>query len=93
MTSVHGVPAPFPLAMGDGRGARFLVWVNQILIRLSKRLFSYQVFLVVKPRPSLNYLMRQAHRESAARLSKIEGSGLHRSLGKPEDTETVPSRC
>src|SRR5271157_3781317 len=49
---VIGVPAPFPLALGDHAFARFLVRVNHWLIRLSRAAFSYQIFMVVRPSPS-----------------------------------------
>jgi len=80
VVSVRGVPAPFPLALGGGRAARVLLWINQVLIRISKRVFSYQIFLVVRPRPSLNYLMREAHRESAERAQQTSGSHIERTV-------------
>jgi glycosyltransferase involved in cell wall biosynthesis len=62
-----GVPGPFPLALGDNTLGHALVTVNQWLIRVSRGLFSYQVFLVVRPLPSLEYLLREAHHHSARR--------------------------
>ena len=44
---IRGIPAPFPLALGDTALARFLVRVNGLLIRLSRSLFAYQIFMVV----------------------------------------------
>lgn len=57
---VKGVPAPFPLALGDNLLSRFLLWVNRVLIRISKSLFSYQIFIVAKPLPSLAWLLERA---------------------------------
>jgi glycosyltransferase involved in cell wall biosynthesis len=57
---VRGIPAPFPLALGDNPVSRLLLQVNKLLIRLSKRLFSYQIFMVVTPLPSAEWLLGQA---------------------------------
>jgi hypothetical protein len=64
---VRGVPAPFPLALGDNWMSRLLIRINQFMIKLSKSLFSYQIFLVVRPRPSLNYLLTTAREYAEAR--------------------------
>ena len=66
--AVRGVPGPFPLAFGDNRFGRFLVRVNNVLIRVSKGLFSYQIFMVVQPYPSLDILLQitQQHSEFAS---------------------------
>lgn len=60
----QGIPAPFPLLLGNGRLANCLVRINILLIKLSKRLFSYQIALVAKPKPTLNHLL-EAAREAA----------------------------
>jgi 2-polyprenyl-3-methyl-5-hydroxy-6-metoxy-1,4-benzoquinol methylase len=65
----RGISAPFQLAMGNSRLARLLLGLNQVLIRLSKGLFSYQIFMVIKPYPSLEYLLQSAEEQSAARGS------------------------
>lgn len=46
-----GIPAPFPVALGDTRLARFLLAVNSLLIGLSRSLFSYQIAVVARPDP------------------------------------------
>ena len=55
-----GVPAPFPKAVGDGRLSRFLLKINLLLIRLSRNLFSYQVFCIATCTPSLEFLLADA---------------------------------
>lgn len=67
----RGVPAPFPLALGDGRPARFLLAVNRALIRLSKSLCAYQIFMIARPRPSLAHLLRQAEAHSQIRAMAV----------------------
>jgi hypothetical protein len=66
---VHGLPGPYPLAVGDGRTGRFLVRLNDLCIRLSKQLFSYQIFMVVRPYPSADYLLQSAHEHTTARAA------------------------
>jgi glycosyltransferase involved in cell wall biosynthesis len=65
--AVRGAPAPFSLALGNTRSGRALARVNHGLIGLRKQLFSYQLFAVAQPRPSLAYLLEQAETESEAR--------------------------
>jgi 2-polyprenyl-3-methyl-5-hydroxy-6-metoxy-1,4-benzoquinol methylase len=57
---IRGIPAPIPLALGDTALARFLVSVNHFFIKISRSLFSYQIFLVAKPLPSLEVLLEGA---------------------------------
>ena len=67
IVEMDGIPGPFPLALGDGWLSRALLRLNTLLIRMSKRLFAYQIWLRVKPLASLEYLMAAAERESSAR--------------------------
>jgi len=60
VTKVVGVPAPFQLALGDTALARCLSGFNRLLIKLSKGLFAYQIYLLVKPYPSVDYLLERA---------------------------------
>ena len=66
---VRGVPAPFPLAFGNRPLARALVAVNRWLIRLSRSLFSYQIFMIVRPAPSLESLLESAIESSRVRTA------------------------
>jgi hypothetical protein len=36
------------------------VRINSALIRISRSLFAYQIFMVVRPLPSLEWLLQQA---------------------------------
>ena len=57
----RGIPAPFPLALGEtSKIGRSLLGINNILIRFSKSLFAYQIFLIARPRPSLPWLLNRA---------------------------------
>ncbi len=64
-----GIPAPFPLALGNGWLARLLVGLNAGLIRLSRGLFAYQIYMVLRPNPSLDYLLGEAEEKSAIRAA------------------------
>ena len=67
-----GVPGPYPLALGDNFLSRTLLAVNQFLIRISRGLFSYQIFLRIKPQASLELLLRTAQEHSKKRVEAIE---------------------
>ena len=67
-----GVPGPIPLALGDNALSRILLRINKALIYVSRGLFSYQIFLRIKPRPSLEFLLTNAHNYSRARAETIE---------------------
>ena len=66
---VRGVPAPFPLALGNRPLARALMVVNRWLIRLSRSLFSYQIFMIARPAPSLASLLDSAIESSRVRTT------------------------
>jgi glycosyltransferase involved in cell wall biosynthesis len=66
------IPGPFPLALGQNGVSRALLALNEALNRLAKGFFAYQVFLVVEPLPSLEYLLREAHAHSARRAASRE---------------------
>jgi len=68
---VAGIPAPFPLAFGHGWFGRMLVSLNALLIRLSRGLFSYQIFLVASPLPTVEALLDDAVAGSARRADAI----------------------
>jgi len=58
-----GIPAPFPLATGNGRLSYILLLINQALIFISKSLFSYQIAIIAKPLPTLEDLLEDAYEE------------------------------
>jgi len=61
IAEVAGVPAPFQLALGDGWVANMALAVNKALIWISKSLFSYQIFIVCTPLPTLGRLLERAY--------------------------------
>jgi glycosyltransferase involved in cell wall biosynthesis len=54
---VRGVPAPFPKALGDNVLSRIALAINKALIRLSKTLFAYQIFVEAETTPDLTFVL------------------------------------
>jgi hypothetical protein len=69
-----GVPGPVPIALGDNALSRALLKINQFLIHFSRGLFSYQIFLRVRPQPSLELLLRTAEEQSKKRVEALEAT-------------------
>jgi glycosyltransferase involved in cell wall biosynthesis len=69
---VRGVPAPMPLAVGNPKLAQALLGLNRALLRLRKSVFAYQVFIVARPRPSLERLLADAEGASSERANRGE---------------------
>jgi len=43
-----GIPAPFPVVLGETKISYFLLKLNLFLIKLSKKLFAFQIFFLIK---------------------------------------------
>ena len=65
---IRGVPAPFPLALGNSVFSKMMLLVNRLLIGVSKSLFSYQIFMVCSPLPSLEWLLAQAQTAAETKI-------------------------
>jgi glycosyltransferase involved in cell wall biosynthesis len=65
-----GIPGPFALVFGDGLVGRIVMAANRALVRIARGLFSYQIFFVVEPLPSLEYLLQRAQDQSAVRTEQ-----------------------
>ena len=68
---IRGVPAPFPFVLGDTFLARSLLVVNKFLIRISRKLFSYQIFMVARPLPTVDLLLDSAAEASRERINPV----------------------
>jgi 2-polyprenyl-3-methyl-5-hydroxy-6-metoxy-1,4-benzoquinol methylase len=64
---MRGIPTPFPEALGLSGFSRMLVQVNALLIRLSRGLFSYQIFMRAVPTPTVDALLEDSMAGSAVR--------------------------
>lgn len=66
--SIAGVPPPYPKAIGKNVVSRTLLVVNQWCIALSRRLFSYQLLIVARPKPTLEDLLPSSESTRHARI-------------------------
>jgi glycosyltransferase involved in cell wall biosynthesis len=56
---MRGIPAPFPVALGNNVVSRALVRLNNALIRLCRGLFAYQIFVRAQALPTVNNLLQE----------------------------------
>jgi glycosyltransferase involved in cell wall biosynthesis len=68
---VRGVPAPFPKALGDVPAARAAVRLHELLIGVSKTLFSYQIYLEAEATPGVQFLLRNAKEKSGTAAARV----------------------
>jgi glycosyltransferase involved in cell wall biosynthesis len=69
LREVRGVPAPFPKVLGNGLLGRAAIAVNLALIKLSKTLFSYQIFVVAETTPDVDFVLQATRQSERARCS------------------------
>lgn len=62
ITTVKGVPAPFPKVLGDGRLGKLAIALNLGLIRISRSLFSYQIYVEAESTPDVSFVLADAKR-------------------------------
>ncbi len=69
---VRGVPAPFPKAFGPVVGG-VAVRLNAALIRLSRTLFSYQIFVEAETTPDVDFILSDTRQHSDDRERRLSG--------------------
>ena len=69
---MRGIPAPFPKALGNNVLSRFLVGLNIALIRISRGLFSYQIYVRAQAMPTVHNLLHETI-DSSANLRAAAG--------------------
>jgi glycosyltransferase involved in cell wall biosynthesis len=72
IVETRGVPAPFPLAIKNAEFGRLMTKINEWFIAISKSLFAYQIFVVVRPLPTLERLLNDAHDSSWTRSETLK---------------------
>ena len=79
-----GLPAPYPLAIGSNVLSSVLLNINNLLVKISRNLFAYQIALIVSPLPTLDELLSIANRAGSEKIAEREGdsSGERSSTGK-----------
>lgn len=71
IVKTNGVPAPFPLAIGNNLLSKIMINLNNFGISIWKSFFSYQIILKIKPNKSLNLLLKKAEKNRQS-LSKFD---------------------
>jgi 2-polyprenyl-3-methyl-5-hydroxy-6-metoxy-1,4-benzoquinol methylase len=70
---VRGIPAPFPIAIGNNFVSRALLFLDSALIRISKGLFAYQIFVRAEALPTVNNLLNETISGSNALKAEVLG--------------------
>lgn len=68
------IPAPVPLVVTSPFWQKVLMKTQGVLMRVSRGLFAYQMFVVVRALPTLPTLMRAARQHSAVRSTAVEAT-------------------
>jgi glycosyltransferase involved in cell wall biosynthesis len=76
ITEMRGVPAPFPKVLGGGVLGRAAIAVNQLLIRISRTLFSYQIFVVAEGTPDVNFVLQDSRNRSGRGAAQRSTSSI-----------------
>jgi glycosyltransferase involved in cell wall biosynthesis len=66
ITRIEGIPAPFPKVLGTGWLGKSALLCNLALIRLSRSLFSYQVYVEAETTPDVSFVLADSKQRSAA---------------------------
>jgi glycosyltransferase involved in cell wall biosynthesis len=67
---LRGVPAPFPKVFGNGLIGKAALGANLALIRLSKSLFSYQIYVEAETTPDVSFVLKDSKAKGALRLKQ-----------------------
>jgi glycosyltransferase involved in cell wall biosynthesis len=72
LLEIRGIPAPFPKALGHNWFSRLLVRLNGALIRISRGLFSYQIFVCAEAAPTVDNLLHETISGSDALRANVQ---------------------
>ena len=76
VTEVKGIPAPYPVALGDHWASRAMVELNKALIFLGKGLFSYQILVCAQAKPTVPNLLSETIDSSDALKKKAAADAV-----------------
>ena len=79
--AIKGVPAPFPKVLGNGFLGRAAIAGNLLLIRMSKTLFSYQIYVEAESTPDVDFVLRDSKEKSVDRAVALPFIGRRRTAG------------
>jgi glycosyltransferase involved in cell wall biosynthesis len=68
---IRGVPAPFPKVLGNGVLGKAALGANLALIRVSRTLFSYQIYVEAETTPDVDFVLRDTQEKSAERAARL----------------------
>ncbi len=63
---IKGIPAPYPKALGDNFAGTLLLKLNQLLLRVSAGMWSYQIFMRARATPTVSHLLEETIEASNA---------------------------
>jgi glycosyltransferase involved in cell wall biosynthesis len=66
-----GIPAPAPLVMKSRFWSNVAMKTQAVLIKISRGLFAYQMYLVIRPRPTMQTLLASTQQHSEAKAGGI----------------------
>jgi len=72
---IRGVPAPFPKVASGWLGRAALAF-NSALIRVSKTMFAYQIYVEAETTPDVDFLLRDAKERGARQAKEASSSGI-----------------
>ena len=90
--AIKGVPAPFPKVFGEGWLGKLALGVNLGLIRLSRSMFSYQIYVEAETTPDVSFVLSDSRRRSAPHSvastngGHVEGHGAPTTFGEAQGT-------
>jgi SAM-dependent methyltransferase len=67
--AVKGIPVPFPKIFGNGAVGKGALALNDLLIRVSKSLFAYQIYIEAETTPALGHVVRTTEEATARRIA------------------------
>jgi len=92
---IRGVPAPFPKVLGNGVFGKAAIGANLTLIRLSKTLFSYQIYVEAETTPDVSFVLKDSKERSALRAQRLREAQASRSesgTSSPQEPPKAPPR-
>ena len=61
---IKGLPPPYPLSISNNFFSTFLLKINKILIKIYKSMFSYQIFMILKPKKTIQHILEDTEKHS-----------------------------
>ena len=58
-----GIPAPYPLAIKNKIISKSLLLINNLLIKIFRGFFSYEILAVIKPKKTLEDLFKSTEKK------------------------------